>query len=264
MCFTSKKKRLRDNRKSVDANAMQFDILCTIAQDDADLSAKLRAVQVLLEKLVPSDDKRVVRIDGKLEKRIARLRKVLTKESKRGVYKRSRKLLREIEIAAVERGCVNRAYAPCDEKDFVIEDGVLVRYVGAGGVVVLPHSVTTVGPKAFSANEAIRELICNDGLLMIGESAFEHCRALRSVTLTRTVTTIDDSAFYNCSALTSVLTEEGLTNISHYAFGKCPALSAFRLPKSVVRIGDKAFFLDKNLPKKARKKIKKISSKALG
>ena len=43
MCFTSKKKRLRDNRKSVDANAMQFDILCTIAQDDADLSAKLRA-----------------------------------------------------------------------------------------------------------------------------------------------------------------------------------------------------------------------------
>lgn len=33
--------------------------------------------------------------------------------------------------------------------DFVIEDGVLVKYVGPGGDVVIPTCVTTIGFHAF-------------------------------------------------------------------------------------------------------------------
>lgn len=264
MCLSGRKGRLKNDREIVAENTVTFELLRTIAQDNADMVRQLSDVESLFSKLAPSEDKKVLRLDRKLQSRLARLRKFLTKESKKSSYKKSYRLLREIEIMAVERGCINRLSAPCDERDFVIEAGQLIRYEGKGGKVVLPYHITSIAPRAFSANNTVTEVVCNDGLRLIGESAFEHCRGLRSVTLPSTLGTISDSAFYNCSALTTVLMEEGVTNISHYAFGKCTALTAFRLPKSVVRIGDKAFFLDKKLPRKARRKIKRISSKAFG
>ena len=36
-----------------------------------------------------------------------------------------------------------------DRKDFVIEDGVLLKYTGPGGDVVPPNSVTSIGEKRF-------------------------------------------------------------------------------------------------------------------
>lgn len=35
------------------------------------------------------------------------------------------------------------------ESDFVIEDGVLKKYNGAGGEVTIPEAVTTIGDSAF-------------------------------------------------------------------------------------------------------------------
>ena len=36
-----------------------------------------------------------------------------------------------------------------DIKDFVIENGVLTKYVGKGGDVVIPNGVTSIGEWAF-------------------------------------------------------------------------------------------------------------------
>ena len=56
--------------------------------------------------------------------------------------------------------------------DFVIQNGVLEKYRGAGGAVVIPDSVTT-----------------------IGEWAFSNCKSLTSVTIPDSVTVIKSSAF---------------------------------------------------------------------
>ena len=41
--------------------------------------------------------------------------------------------------------------------DFIIENGVLTKYVGPGGDVVIPSGVSTIGKKAFfKCNELLR------------------------------------------------------------------------------------------------------------
>ena len=42
--------------------------------------------------------------------------------------------------------------------DFVIENGVLKKYVGPGGDVVVPDGVTSIGKEAFSWNEKLRSI----------------------------------------------------------------------------------------------------------
>ena len=65
-------------------------------------------------------------------------------------------------------------------KDFVIENGVLTRYVGPGGDVVIPDGVTSIGGRAF-----------------------HNCKSLTSVTFSASVTSIGNEAFSGCRLLTT-------------------------------------------------------------
>ena len=42
-----------------------------------------------------------------------------------------------------------------NSKDFVIKDGVLTKYKGAGGDVVIPEGVTEIGWRAFHSCEDV-------------------------------------------------------------------------------------------------------------
>jgi hypothetical protein len=68
------------------------------------------------------------------------------------------------------------------EEDFVIKDGVLMKYVGEGGDVVVPEGIETIGMHAFEWKVSIRNSIL-------------------SVTLPDSVTSIGDSAFFGCKNL---------------------------------------------------------------
>lgn len=66
-----------------------------------------------------------------------------------------------------------------DIKDFVIENGVLKKYIGTGDHVVIP-----------------------DGLISIGDRAFLDCRGLMTITIPDSVTSICDNAFGGYENLT--------------------------------------------------------------
>ena len=88
------------------------------------------------------------------------------------------------------------------DSDFTIENGVLTKYNGPGGDVVIP-----------------------DGVTSIGSYAFNNCTGMTSVTIPNSVTEIGDDAFWGCTSLTSVVIPNSVTSIGSDAFIGCTNLA---------------------------------------
>ena len=89
-------------------------------------------------------------------------------------------------------------------KDFVIENGILKKYKGSGGNVVVPEGVTRIGDRAFSGCENLQSITLPEGVTSIGDWAFYNCKSLQSITLPEGVTSIGNGAFEDCEKLQSV------------------------------------------------------------
>jgi phosphodiesterase/alkaline phosphatase D-like protein len=86
----------------------------------------------------------------------------------------------------------------------------LTRYLGAGGVVLIPPTlnglpVTRIGANAFAGQSGITAIVLPGTVAEIGERAFFECTGLTNVTIPASVTQIGDSAFEGCSSLSSAL-----------------------------------------------------------
>ncbi len=104
--------------------------------------------------------------------------------------------------------------------DFVIEQGVLQRYVGEAANVVIPNNVTSIGENAFAYNTNLVSVTIPDGVMSIG-----------------------DRAFYGCCGLPSVTIPDSVANVGDYAFGFCTELATASLPASIEgRLSDSVFY----------------------
>lgn len=102
--------------------------------------------------------------------------------------------------------------------------------------VIIPSSVKTIGSSAF-AGSGLKEISLN-GVITIGNSAFNGCSSLSTVRMSG-VTTISNSAFYSCVSLTSITIDA--KNIESYAFGNCKTLTSVTFAKTVKKISYNAF-----------------------
>ena len=59
--------------------------------------------------------------------------------------------------------------------EFVIEDGVLVKYKGKGGDIVIPEGVTKIGAEVFRGKKKITGVVVPEGVREIGDFAFCDC-----------------------------------------------------------------------------------------
>ena len=125
--------------------------------------------------------------------------------------------------------------------DFVIENGVLKKYQGQGGDVVIPEGVTSIGASAFSGCSSLTSVVIPEGVKSIGEEAFFDCSSLASVVIPEGMTTIDDWAFAWCQSLKNVVIPEGVTGIGREAFRGCSSLTSVVIPEGVTSIGASAF-----------------------
>lgn len=81
--------------------------------------------------------------------------------------------------------------------DFVIENGVLEKYTGSGGDVVIP-----------------------DGVTSIGDCVFMHCNSLTSITIPAGVTDIGWHTFDDCNKLCSLVVENPSCKFEKNAFAR--------------------------------------------
>lgn len=113
-----------------------------------------------------------------------------------------------------------------DIKDFVIEKGILKKYIGNDAEVVIP-----------------------DGVSCIGEGAFQNCESLTSVTIPNSVKSIGKYAFNACKSLTFVDIPDSVRDIRRGAFWECEGITTINIPSSVKLIGERAFYRCTNLEK---------------
>ncbi|MGI6173884.1 MAG: leucine-rich repeat protein [Christensenellales bacterium] len=156
--------------------------------------------------------------------------------------RRLRQILSLALLALLLASAVAPALSPAvAEEDFLIENGVLVRYLGEGSNVKIPNGVTEIGAGAFLGKDGVTSVTIPKGVWKIGSSAFWLCSGLKTVTIPKGVTEIGDSAFQLCVNLKTVTLPDSVTTIGAWAFRSCTSLTRIAIPKRVTAIGQGTF-----------------------
>ena len=126
--------------------------------------------------------------------------------------------------------------------DFRIdENGVLVKYIGPGGDVVIPKSVRSIGDYAFWKCTSLTNVTIPNTVTSIGENAFSYCTDLTAVIIPERISRIEQFTFYGCSSLMRVVIPSSVEAIEKYAFGECVDLDSVYIYSSEISIGKNAF-----------------------
>lgn len=88
--------------------------------------------------------------------------------------------------------------------DFVIERGILKRFMGTDTHVIVPDGVKAIGNYAFRRCQKICSVQLPDSVTKIGDYAFQDCTALEQINIPAAVESIGAEAFRNCRQLQKV------------------------------------------------------------
>lgn len=123
--------------------------------------------------------------------------------------------------------------------DFIVEDGVLVRYVGDDDTIVIPDNVQEIGSFVFNEKSAIKSITIPSSVRKIGEYAIANCSSLKSIIIPESVIEIEECAF-TFSGIEEVIIPTSLKEISKSVFSYCN-LKQIVIPGTVKKIGQGAF-----------------------
>ena len=129
-------------------------------------------------------------------------------------------VIKSIRLEAIEAGL--------ETTDIVIPDEIYGK------------PVTEIAETAFINNEWMTSIVLPDTLKTIGPYAFSSCTALQHVAIPASLTDYDQG--FQDSGLVSVVIEDGASAIPNSAFANCHNLVTVEIPDSVESIGDSAFY----------------------
>ena len=105
--------------------------------------------------------------------------------------------------------------------DFVIERGILKRFMGTDTHVIVPDGVKAIGNYAFRRCQKICSVQLPDSVTKIGDYAFQDCTALEQINIPAAVESIGAEAFRNCRQLQKVTFAGNPEEIGLLAFYGC-------------------------------------------
>ena len=146
-------------------------------------------------------------------------------------------------LTSIEVDSANPNYSSSDDGKMLLskDKATLVAYPSAAGDVTIPNGVIEIGDYAFQNCDSLTSVTIPDSVTTIGYEAFYDCENLESVTLGKNVRTIGSYAFRGCRKLTTITISDSVTEIGSYAFDDCQALESVTIPDSVTKIGRYAF-----------------------
>lgn len=124
--------------------------------------------------------------------------------------------------------------------DFLIENGILTKYLGTDKEISIPDGVTIIAADAFRRKGVVR-VTMPDTVEEIGWDAFSSCRSLEEVTFSKNLKRILSNAFLNCPNLKRAELFPGLESIGGCAFSGCSRLAELVLPEHPIEIEMHAF-----------------------
>lgn len=125
--------------------------------------------------------------------------------------------------------------------DFIIENGVLKKYVGSGGTVAVPDHVTVIWQDAFRENTAITDVILPDDLVSIEQYAFRDCTNMETIRIPDSLKRIENGAFWGCKALREAVLPKEMYRLGICAFLNCSGLRRLVLPGKIERLAHNMF-----------------------
>ena len=150
---------------------------------------------------------------------------------------------------------VQSAYKAADGwSDFTNIQGVASGTCGTNVNWVLKGDVLTISGTGYMTSytspskrpwhsfaSSITSVVIEEGVMNIGESAFEDFSSLTSVTIPNSLEVIEGYAFFGCSALSSVTIPDNIMTIGNSTFKYCSALTTITIPANVNYIKYQAF-----------------------
>lgn len=125
--------------------------------------------------------------------------------------------------------------------DFVIENGVLVKYNGSSGDVTVPEGVRVLSHRVFAGRKNLTSVRLPEGVETVGSSVFQNCTSLQKVELPASVTAIDGWAFDGCSALREICLPAALIYVGDNAFSGCTSLEQIEIPSLITSLSSNIF-----------------------
>ena len=114
--------------------------------------------------------------------------------------------------------------------DFIIENGVLKKYVGPGGDVVIPEGVTKIDGSAFWSMGNLTGIVIPETVVSIGNCAFESCWRLTALSLPASVREIGQYTFRRCGHLQQVICHAESLVVGTGTFSECEELKELSAP----------------------------------
>ncbi len=125
--------------------------------------------------------------------------------------------------------------------DFRMEGNTLLRYRGTEETVSVPDGVVVIGEGAFEDNPYVELVVLPDSVQRIDPYAFWGCDNLDTVVLGTGLSEIGDFAFAGCHGLEQMTLPTNITSIGMQAFGDCFNMTIISIPNQTVSIHERAF-----------------------
>lgn len=110
-----------------------------------------------------------------------------------------------------------------------------------GKYVVIPSTVTSIGPGAFNRCKRLKSIEIPDSVTNIEACAFDGCKKLKSITIPEGVTKIAEGTFFGCSRLKEITIPDRVSSIGKWAFKDCKRLKSISIGTNVTCIVEGAF-----------------------